>query len=165
MKRFVIIECDDGFSTIFVSVHEGRSIVMTPILANTLKQQCNQAVSAVPTDNMVGIAQTRSELVTLLEKCVFNRDWKLNTDWMGNRVHYGRLELEPSAPVDQSELILSELELVVGESEAWKRLRREQLIAEGYTLLADGKWRPPVRRSKSGCAGNAILHKNLEYIP
>jgi hypothetical protein len=109
MKRFIIIECDDQMSTMFVSVHNGPSVCMTPLVARDLTEQRAQAVSAVSTQDIVGAPLTREELLAVLDGHVFNAHWKLNTDWCGNRVRYVGPIAEPAGRVDQDELILCDL--------------------------------------------------------
>jgi hypothetical protein len=86
-KRFIVIECRDDLSTMFVAVHEGDSICMTPLLAETLTEQCAASVKAVPVDNIVDCPISRPELLRTLEKYVFHGDWNGDTDWHGNRYH------------------------------------------------------------------------------
>ena len=110
MKRFVVIECNTEMSTMFVAVHEGKSVCMTPILLNSVAEQCKAAVKAVPVDNIVDCPLSRSELLKTLDRYVFHSDWSYDTDWYGNRVHYKRVPEFLPAAIDQSELILSDTE-------------------------------------------------------
>ena len=87
MKRFIIIECNDNMSTMFVAVHEGESVCMTPLLLESLPDQCARAVKAVPVDNILECPLTKAELLTTLEKYIFHQDWSGDRDWNGNRVH------------------------------------------------------------------------------
>jgi len=110
MKRFVVIECNTEMSTLFVAVHEGQSVCMTPILLDSVAEQCKAAIMAVPVDNIVGCLLSRSELLKILERYVFHGDWSGDTDWYGNRVRYGNASESLGAAIDQSELILSDAE-------------------------------------------------------
>jgi|SRR5580704_7623300 hypothetical protein len=87
MKRFIIIECNDQMSTMFVAVHEGESVCMTPLLAESVLEQCESAVKAVPVDNILGCPLTKDELLAVLDNYVFHGDWPGDRDWQGNRVH------------------------------------------------------------------------------
>jgi hypothetical protein len=87
MKRFVIIECSDTMSTMFVAVHEGKSVCMTPLLVDSLSDQCAASVQAVPVDNVIECPITKEDLLKVLDKYVFHGDWSGDRDWNGKRVH------------------------------------------------------------------------------
>lgn len=86
-KRFLIIECRDDLSTMFVAVHEGDSVCMTPLVANTLTEQCEGCVKAVPVDNIADCPMSKADLLKTLDKYLFHKDWSGDTDWDGIRVH------------------------------------------------------------------------------
>jgi hypothetical protein len=87
MKRFIVIECNDKMSTMFVAVHEGEAVCMTPLLVDSVTEQCKQAVKAVPVDNLVAPPLDKRELLTVLEQYIFHEAWFGERDWQGERVH------------------------------------------------------------------------------
>jgi hypothetical protein len=97
MKRFIVIECNDELSTMFVAIHEGEGVCMTPLVISGLADQCRAAVKAVPVDNIVDCPMHKEDLLAVLDRYLFHCDWPGNRDWHGNRVHELRSDAEMAA--------------------------------------------------------------------